>query len=89
MEAYAYLEHPQIKPQKCCSACKCNRCRLDSACICWHTSPHLYSIARVFLLVRPVDQQRRQLAMSFYCKWYRATSEVDVLARRFRLASNR
>ena len=27
--------------------------------------------------------------MSFYCKWYRATSGVDVLARRFRLASNR
>ena len=41
------------------------------------------------LLVRPVDQQWRQLALRFYSKWYCATSGVDVLARRFRLASNR
>ena len=39
--------------------------------------------------VRPVDQQQRQLAVRFYCKWYCATSRVNVLARRFRLASNR
>ena len=27
--------------------------------------------------------------MRFSSKWYRATTEVDVLSRRFRLASNR
>ena len=43
----------------------------------------------ISLSVRPVDQQRRQLAVSFYSKWSCATSGVDVLARRFRLASNR
>ena len=43
----------------------------------------------ISLSVRPVDQKRRQLAVSFYSKWYCATSEVDVLARRFGLASNR
>ena len=43
----------------------------------------------IFLSLRPVDQQSRQLAVRFYSKWYCATSEVDVLARRFRLASNR
>ena len=31
----------------------------------------------------------RQLAVSFYAKWYYAVSGVDVLARRFRLASNK
>ena len=36
-----------------------------------------------------MDQQRRQLAVRFYPKWCCATSGVDVLARRFRLASNR
>ena len=39
--------------------------------------------------VRPVDQQRRQLAVRFYSKWYFARSGIDVLARRFRLALNR
>ena len=43
----------------------------------------------IYLLVRPVDQQRRQLAVRFQAEWYCATSEVDVLARGFRLASNR
>ena len=43
----------------------------------------------ISLSVRPVDQQRRQLAVRFYSKWYCATSGVDVLARRFRLALNR
>ena len=41
------------------------------------------------LSVRPVDQQRRQLALRFYCKWYSVTSGVEVVARRFWLASNR
>ena len=44
---------------------------------------------RISLSVRPVDQQQRQLAVRFYSKWYCATSGVNVLARRFRLASNR
>ena len=39
--------------------------------------------------VRPLDQQWRQLAVRFYSKWYSVVSGVDVLARRFRLASNR
>ena len=30
-----------------------------------------------------------QLAVRFYSKWYCATSGVDVLAKRFRLVSNR
>ena len=38
---------------------------------------------------RPVDQQQRQPAVRFYSKWYCETSGVDVLARRFRLASYR
>ena len=36
-----------------------------------------------------MDQQGKQLAVRFYSKWYYATSGVDVLARRFRLALNR
>ena len=43
----------------------------------------------ISLLVRPVDQQRRQLAERFYSMWYCETSGVDVLARRSRLASKR
>ena len=41
----------------------------------------------ISLSVRPVDQQQRQLAVMFCPKWYYATSGVDLLARRFRLAS--
>ena len=43
----------------------------------------------ISLSVRPVDQQRRQLAVRFYPKWYCATSGVDILAKRFRFALNR
>ena len=43
----------------------------------------------ISLSVRPVDQQRWQLIARFYSKWYCATSGVDVLARRFRLALSR
>ena len=43
----------------------------------------------ISLSVRPMDQQRRQLAVRLYSKWYCAMSGVDVLARIFRLASNR
>ena len=38
--------------------------------------------------VRPVEQQRRQLTVRFYSKWYCAMSGVNVLARRFGLALN-
>ena len=41
----------------------------------------------ISLSVRPVDQQRRQLAVRLYPKWYRSRSGVDVSARRFRVAS--
>ena len=43
----------------------------------------------ISLLVRPVDQQRGQLAVRFYSKWYCATLGVNVLGRRFMLALNR
>ena len=35
----------------------------------------------ISLSVRPVDQQRRQLAVRFYFKWYCATSGINVLGR--------
>ena len=38
---------------------------------------------------RSVEQQQSYLAEKLYSKWYCATSGVDVLARRFRLTSNR
>ena len=71
--------------------CKCSHFRLDFLGICWCTSPYLYSSAWVFSfsLVRPIDHQWRWLAEIFYSKWYCAMSEDDVLARRFKLASNR
>ena len=40
----------------------------------------------ISLSVRPVDQEQRQLVVRFYSKWYCVTS---ILARGFRLASNR
>ena len=43
----------------------------------------------ISLLIRPLDQQQRQLAVRFFSKWYYAVSGVNVLARSFRLASNR
>ena len=43
----------------------------------------------ISLSVKPLDQQRRQLTVRFYYKCYCATSGVDVIARTFRLASNR
>ena len=44
----------------------------------------------IYLSLRLVEQQQRQLAVRFYSKWYCTTSEFDVLlAGRFRLASNR
>ena len=83
--------HLLIKPQKCCSACRWNHCRLDFLCICQQTSMYLFSIAcmGISVSVRPVNQQQRQLAVRFYSKLYSATSRVNVLARRFRLALNR
>ena len=43
----------------------------------------------VSLSVRLVGQRRRQLAVRFYSKCYCAPLGLDVLPRRFRLASNR
>ena len=43
----------------------------------------------ISVLVRPVDQQRRQLGGRFYSKWYCAMSGVDLSARGFRLVLNR
>ena len=39
--------------------------------------------------LRPANQQQRQLAVRFYSKWYCATSGVEVLTRRIRLAASR
>ena len=76
-----------IKPQKLSSACKCNHCRHDS--VLAYIFIHVWYCMGVSLLIRLVDQQWRQLAAIFYSKWYCTTSQVDVLARRFSLASNR
>ena len=43
----------------------------------------------ISLSLRPVDQQQRQLAVRFYSKSYYATAGVDVLGKRFSLASNK
>ena len=43
----------------------------------------------ISLSQRPVDQQKRQLAVRFHCKWYCAMSGVNVLPRRFSWVSNR
>ena len=59
--------------------------------ICVHLSGYIRTfilLHRYFFSVKPVNQQRRQLAARFYSKWYCAVSGVDVLARRFRLALN-
>ena len=70
------------------SVCKCNHCRLD----CLHVSAYVSILVQycigVSLSVRPVNQQGRQLAVRCYSRWYSTMSGVDVLARRFRFASN-
>ena len=43
----------------------------------------------IFLPVRTVDQQRRQLVVRFYSKWYWVMSGVNVIAWRVRLALSR
>ena len=43
----------------------------------------------ISLSVRPSGQQQMQLAVRFYSKWCCATSAVDALVTRFRLASNK
>ena len=73
-----------IKRQKCCFVCKCNHCDLSA-----YISVIVFYCMGIFLSVRPVDQQRKQLAVTSYSKWCYAMSEIDVLARRFRLALNR
>ena len=42
-----------------------------------------------FLLVRPVDKWRKQLAVKFYSSWYIMRSGVGILARQIRLAMAR
>ena len=42
-----------------------------------------------FLSVRTVDQQRKQLLVRFYSRWYIMRSEVGVLTRQMRLATKR
>ena len=43
----------------------------------------------ISLLIKPVDQQRRQMAVRFYSKWYCATSSINIFASRFRFTLNR
>ena len=49
----------------------------------------VYYCMGISLSVRPVDHQRMQVEVRFYSKWYCAMSGVIVLARRFKLVSNR
>ena len=73
-----------------CSACKCNQLqtRISVNYAVYISALILYCMG-ISLSVRPVDQQPRQLAVSFYSKWYFAKSGIDVLARLFRLALNK
>ena len=75
---------------KICSAFKCNYLQtslsmLSSA----YTSALTQHCMGISLSVRPVDQQRRQLAVRFYSRWYYVRSGVGVSARRIRSATNR
>ena len=56
-------------------------CRNDFPYFSRLTPPYLYSIA--------VDQQRRQLALRFYSRWYYVRTGVGVSARRLGSAMNR
>ena len=49
----------------------------------------LQAFLGVHVHTRPVDQQQRQLVVRFYSNWYWAASRNDVLAKRFKLVSNR
>ena len=72
------------------STCKCNNMQTWFTCF---FGIHLYAYSTFawagFVLVRPVDQQRQQLAVRFYAKWYFVRSGVGILARQIRLAMTR
>ena len=55
-------------------------CRPDSPRVSRRTPQYSYSIAWVVssLSVRPVDQQRRQLAETFYSTWYYTRGQESV-----------
>ena len=63
-----------------------NYCRLDFPYFSRRTPPNFYSSS---LSVRPVDQQRRQLAVRFYSRCCYVKSGVSVSARRIGSAMNR
>ena len=69
-----------------CSACKCN-CLQTWLSV--YTSAVLKYCMGISLSIRPVDQQQRQLAVSFYCRWCYVGSGVVVSARRVGSAMNR
>ena len=72
------------------STCKCNNKQAWFTCF---FGIHLYAYSTfawaVFVLVRQMDQQRQQLAVRFYAKWYFVRSGVGILARQIRLAMTR
>ena len=80
----------QKNNEEICSAYKCNLLQtLISEHYAVYISAFVLYCMSISLSVRPVDQERRQLAVRFYSKWYFTRSGVDVLTRRFRLALNR
>ena len=65
-----------------CSACKCNYLQ---TWLLMCTS----AVLKKSLSIRPVDQQQRQLAVSFCCRWCYVRSGVIVSARKVGSAMNR
>ena len=59
---------------------------LDFHVLLAYTSAILVHCLGNFLLLRPVDQQRRQLELMFYSRCCIMGSGVGVLARRIRVA---
>ena len=63
--------------------------RLGSHASSVETSILIVDCMGSFLSVRAVDQQRKQLLVEFYSRWYVMRSGVGVSARQIRLAMKR
>ena len=76
-----------VKLLCCWSACKCYDMETWFSVFCQHIPPTLliYFLGN-FSLVKPVDQQRRQLEVVFYSRCYIMGSGVGILARKISLA---
>ena len=62
-------------------------CRLVFRASSMYTSFLAVHCISSFLLVRAVDQKRRQLTVRFYSRWYIMRTGVGVLARKIKLTS--